>query len=673
MEKIDLSRPFKKLITEAQRENEKLRLEETLNKVNVPLEGYAASFGLSMEKLSPLHICTESGDIHPDLKGHISSLEHTDAYKGQHLSRIRNLIEALLYPETGNGQDTSDQISIMAHLPEPLRLVWSLLPRQCHRLPNCHNDREGYHRLRLTIPLSSNGICLAWALVKVCRQYNGYEVKTILEEYDSEVINTIWRNNHHSKWRSLITVFYEFRRRVRKYLAYEVAVSTTVTLTVSQLPEPLRTQLLVYQERARFGFKTDPDIKINARTKYKLDLSPQSETTINLYETALCLGIGYIPRDMYGDTLDIRDLLKLTSREVEVDEVIVTELYNPLVEYYRRLEQAKFSDRKEAGFDSACFRRFVSALAAISAFNGRLHLRKQFLKEYKPILDTVSKDRHKRLKKQTFGRPWLNEQIQRLRTRFKRISTEGTFKNETGGTLRKSSRYNLNLCLFYVALVTLRYLGVRQQCIRDCLVGKNIIFSARMTVTFEWTDEQMKNAKGLRHTFNMKEHSEVQEILIEALHIYYSRIYPYLSGATSTDQSPALRAARRQVVAEQFFLQCGVSGICKPFTDETDFNEFFRTHTLKYIEFGDRLGEQPLSLNPHFLRAMFGDWLRFDLNYSAEQTAQMAGDTEKTFETDYITHPTIYDATEAWTEKSEEIRARRKRKKAVGDRDKKGK
>jgi hypothetical protein len=671
MEKIDLSQPIKKLITEAQSENESLTLEATLNKVNAAFEGYAAaSFGLTAEMLSLVHICTESGAIHPALKKHISSLEHTDAYKGQHLSRIKNLIEALLHPETGDSHDTSEQLSLEEHLPEPLRPVWSLLPRQFHHLTNCHNDRDAHQRLRLMIPLSSNGICLAWALIKVCREHNGCDVRAILEEYSGEVITTIKGDSHPSKWTCLVQAFNEFRRSVREYLAYEVAVPTPVTLTVSHLPEPLRTQLLVYKERARFGFKTDSDIKINARTKYKLDLSPQSETTIDSYENHLCLGIGRIPRDMYGETLDIRDLLKLTAREVEVDEVIETELYNPLVDYYRRLEQAKNSDRKEAGFDSTTFSIFVNALAAIGAFNGRLHLRKQFLKEYKPVLDTESKERHKHLKKQMFDRPWLNEQIQSLRTRFKRIATEGTFKNEMGGTLRRANRYNLNLCLFYVALVTLRYLGVRQQCIRDCLVGKNVIFSAQMTVTFQWTGKQMKNGKGLRHEFNMKEHFEVQEILIEAVHIYYSKIYPYLSGATGTDQPLDLRAARRQVVAGQFYLKCGNSGVCIPFTNQVDFHSWFTFNALKYIEFGDRLGEQPLWLNPHFLRAMFGDWLRFDLRYSSEQTAQMAGDTEETFETEYITHPTIYDATEAWTEKSEEIRAKRKRKKAASDKGK---
>jgi hypothetical protein len=83
--------------------------------------------------------------------------------------------------------------------------------------------------------------------------------------------------------------------------------------------------------------------------------------------------------------------------------------------------------------------------------------------------------------------------------------------------------------------------------------------------------------------------------------------------------------------------------------------------TLSYMDFGNRLRKKGLWLNPHFLRAVFGDWCRLDLRFSAEQTAHMAGDTEETFEKEYITHSAMYDATEAWTEKNEELRVKRKR------------
>jgi hypothetical protein len=496
--------------------------------------------------------------------------------------------------------------------------------------------------------------------MKASRQHNVCSIEVLFEEYAGEVVDALKRDNHPSMWGCLLSNFYKLRQRARESMGYEVTVTTDVKLTVDQLPEPLRTKVLLYQERARFGFKTDGQIKVQAKTKYGLDLSKQSEETIVGYTELLCLMIGYLPRDMYGESLDVRDFLRLVDREVEVDEIIIKELYNPLVDYYRQREQTRHSDRKEAGFDSECFRLFICALTAVAAFNGHLQLRQIFRKEYNPVLDSDSREHHKQAKKETFDRPWLDGQIQLLRDRFKRIAAEGSFRNEAGGTLRAASRRNLNLCLFYVALVTLRYLGVRQQSVRKCLLGRNILFPAPMDVTFFWSKKEMKNAKGLLHRFSMEKHGEVQEILIEAVSIYYKKIYSYLSGAAGTNQLPHIREARQQAVAGQFFLTCNTKGICVPFSDETYFGNWFKRMSLKYIDFGTRLENKGMWLNPHFLRAVFGDWCRFYLRFSGEQTAMIAGDTEKVFEAEYITHPPTYDATDAWTEKSKELRAKRK-------------
>lgn len=69
---------------------------------------------------------------------------------------------------------------------------------------------------------------------------------------------------------------------------------------------------------------------------------------------------------------------------------------------------------------------------------------------------------------------------------------------------------------------------------------------------------------------------------------------------------------------------------------------------------------------------MFGDWLRFDLGFLAEETAEMAADSEDVFESEYITHPTVFDATDRWTKKNTEIRSlhsseKDKRKDAIPD------
>lgn len=661
MRKIDLSQPFIELIAETQQEAPASNLAAALSKVTAPLKSYAASLRLTLDQLSLFHICA-GNDIHPLLDRHIGSLKLTDAYKGQHRSRLKSLIEALLRPERIDEQPASEHFTLEEQVPEPLRIVWPHLSRVRHKAPGRthHVERERYLRERIAMALSPLGTCVALAILKICQRHNVSTCEQLFEEYFNQLVYAIKSDNHPSKWGTLVAELYDVRGRVRAALGYIVKVAESVTLTVDQLPEPLRTQVVLFQDRAIFGFKRDGHIKMLARTKYKVDLSKQKERTVTDYVKILCLGVSHLQPEMYGEKLDIRDFLRLIDRNVEVDEMIIKELYNPLVDHYRQLEQAKHSDRKESGFDSRCFGRFIWGIAAVAAFNGYLALRQLFLKEYKAVLDRDSKEQHKRAKKETFDRRWLDEQIQLLRIRFKRIAAEGTYKNEEGGTLRRASRFNLNLCLFYVALVTLRYLGVRQQCVRNCLLGINVIFGSPMTVTFYWSDKETKNAKGILHRLNMDLHAEVQEILIEAAYIYYKKIYPYLSGLAGTSQSLGVREVRRRAVAGQFFLKCNLKGICVPFTDERDFGRWFTSMTLTYMDFGTRLGKRGLWLNPHFLRAVFGDWCRFNLKYSGEQTALLAGDTEEVFEADYITHPATYDATDAWTEKCDELRAKRK-------------
>lgn len=611
--------------------------------------------------MSLLHVCV-SKDIHPDLEQHIRSLQLTDAYKGQHRSRLKGIILALLCPEATEGEPASNILPLEEQLPEPLRTIWPLLPRPIGRASVCarYVAREVCMQERVTMTLSAHGICLALAITKVCRQHNISSSETLFEEYADKVLKLIQRDTHPSKWPSISRAFYKLRQSVRTSMGYEVVDEPPTILRLDQIPEPMRTQILIYQERARYGFKTDGQIKVQARTKYKLDLSIQSEETITGYTDILCLGVGYLLREMRSENLDVRDFLRLVDREVEVDEIVIKELYNPLTDYYRQLEQTKHSDRKESGFDSACFQKFIWAVTAVAAFNGYLRLRQLFLKEYKVVRDTDSKDHHKLAKKETFDRKWLDGQIQRLRVRFKQIAAEGCFKNEAGGTLRRASRRNLNLCLFYLALVTLRYLGVRQRSVRDCLLGRNILFREPAAVTFYWSEKETKNAKGLLHRLNMEQHSEVQETLIEAVLIYYKKIYPYLSGAACTDKPAGIREARRQAVAGQFFLHCNQKGICIPFTKRTVFCNWFKRMSLSYIDFGTRLENKGLWFHPHFLRAVFGDWCRFVLKFSGEQTAWLAGDTEETFEAEYITHSATYDATDAWTEKSQELRVKRR-------------
>lgn len=479
---IDLSRPFVELINEQHEEDHGLRLESDLKQVNVVLVSYAHAVGTSLENLSVLHVCADSTRPHPNLINHIESMEGDKKYIGQHISRFRKLIRNLPWPREAMSDEELKPVSLEECLPPYLREVWFLLHRINGSAKVGKTKDERKHRS--TLPLTSRGQALGLALLKVSNTNNISDVRSLLEDGASLIYTAIRTDNPRSTWQDLATSFITFRSKVRAQLRYVVEGNSKISLRLEELPEPLQSQVRTYMERARHGFKSHWEIVKLAKSKYDLNLRQHSTDTIKNYVENLLFGFGYIFHETSVQVADVRDLLKLQSRDIEVDEILIPELYNPLVDRYRNRALGVTSSQKEAAFDSAPFNSFIKGLAAVAAFNGFLQLRKLFITAYKVKLDEESREKQKKLKKKTFDRLWLNGQIQRLKLEFHRIVNEGSFKNKPNGSLSREAHRDLNLCLFYVALLALRFLGVRQQSIRDCKLGENIIFAANKCITF---------------------------------------------------------------------------------------------------------------------------------------------------------------------------------------------
>lgn len=657
MSSLELSGSFVEVAMEQHRHNPKLRLETDLKQVNTVLVSYTEKHGTTLEKLSILHVCVDSQNVHPLLIEHINSRPGDERYKGQHISRLKKIIRNLPWHGQGKRDESMKTVILEDHLPRHLREVWFLLPRievdshQTMDLRRKDLNFVEYKRYRASLPITPNGLAIGSALIKVSSRNKISKIKSLLEEHSGLICEALCEEKPHVKTHDHKSAFYKFRKRVRVYLGYTVENKPIIRLRLDALQEPLQSQLRTYIDRARHGFNSDRDILKIAKVKYGLEIVRHSENTITNYLDGLLYGLGRINHEMSVEVTDVRDLLRLQTKEVEVDGVTITELYNPLVECYRDWGLNLASDRKEEGFDTGTFKSFINGLAAVAAFNGFLPLRQLFLKEYKVRLDKKSKERRKAIKKTIFDRVWLNSQVQRLKAEFHNIVNAGNFKNAPGGLLSIEARKNLNLCLFYVALLTLRFLGVRQGSLRDCILGENITFGAHKQVTFQWP--RTKNGKGIRHRLQYKEHSNTHAELIDAVCIYHKRIYPYISGLSSDAQMPAVCEERKRRVAGRFFLCCDNDGLCARFKSTTNFYAWFTSKAELYMD----LSGAPIGFhfNPHFLRAMFGDWLRLDLGFSSEQAAEIAADSEEVFESEYVTHPAIFDATSCWTVKNKEI------------------
>lgn len=609
MPTLDLSKPFTALVMERDAERADLRLESTLNKVGTTLTGYAESLGKTKDELTLLEICVNNKVLHPRLERCAPVLAQEKEYRGQNLSRIRKLVKSLDWGddegEAGYGGTIEEQ------LPDHLRQIWCLFARVLIRKVRrgvSEEDRQAFYKFRATLPLSDNSMSLVASLLRVSTELGVTDNRRLFEECRKNIVKDLKAHNPPNRWLVSVSMLYDLREEVREYLGYEVERPPRITLHLEELPEPLRTQVLTFERRAREGFGEDVKIKVTARKRYQLNLRRLSPCAVQTHITNLLLGLGYILRETVCETLDIRDLLKLEEREAEEDGGDDPEYYNPLVDIYKTREAGRTSVHKEEGFDSETFVLFLRAVAAVAAYNGFLRPRKQFLQEYRTSVDVPTRDRLKGRKKEVFDLEWLDGQIELLKAKFHSIAESGSFKYSREGSLSRRARRDLNLCMFYVVLVALRFLGVRQQCVRDCIAGENIKFGKKKALTFEWKTDEVKNGKGVKHRLNMQEHDIVLGILIDAVWTYYKKIYPHITGRD--DSLPQeFRAAQRKSVAGQFFLRVG-RFTCHPFENVSRFAHWFKDMGHLYLDFGGRLGEDGVRLHPHLLRALYGDWLQ---------------------------------------------------------------
>jgi hypothetical protein len=606
MSTFDLTESFVSLVSQQDTRHPDLGLSKDLGKVNVVLTGFAESLRLERDQLSILHVCADSEHPHPALLKHINSLPKDRAYKGQNVSRIKKLIKCLPWPGDQHNGESPQPALMEERLPLHLEQIWPLLPKIP---PGDRNAKPGQHvstkEKHPALPLSISGISLGLALLDVSRAHLVTDTRTLLEDYSAHIYKYIQHNNPCSRWVSLRGAFSKFRVRVRGFLNYEPETPSDVTIKLEALPEPLRTQVLVYKERAEKGFQSGQHVKRLGMRKYKLELGRQANITIENCIRFICLGVGYVPRQLYGDSLDIKDLMKLDVREIEIDETKVMEFYNVLIDPYRERELGRASDYKEVDFDSQSFGLFVGAIATVAAYNGFFHLRKTFLKVYSVNTDSETTKNRKRDMKRIFDREWTDRQLDNLKVKFHRILDAGSFRSDPDGLMRRDARDDLNLCLFYVVLLTLRFFGVRQRNIRESIEGENVVVISRGRVTFQWLEEETKNKKGIIHRMSLKKHGETHADLIDGVWMYHQYIYPFISGARGDkDSPPELLKRRRQAIEGRFYVKIGQDGICVPFSDERDFNDWFRRQSCKFLDFGEMLDEKTKPPSPHFYRGV---------------------------------------------------------------------
>lgn len=595
--------------------------------VRAVLAAFASrKLGRDLTKLKFYGDLVNAGGVNDELVTFARGYYKTASTRSSEVSRLVNLITDELNEATSSGEITPAMASVglivAENLSAPLRQIWEMLPR----IKGC-----GVHQARrMKLPLKDRALDLLRILLQVNDGRGADSAKALLQGSRDDVLWLIKTTLHHRFRRSVRQIYNQLSRRL------DPEREVPKKHSEKNLPVKIRRAIGVLRKRGTFGFAPYPGL-ISQAGKYKgRDDGKLSASVTDEYCRVLVAVLSKL--NLKKDT-GLVDLLTLRKKPRKRGKRIVGyDYYNPIIEPYRRAQQEACRPHYKAKtYDSAAFRQFLRALFALARYNGEFDLPQQFQRRIKLRLDKGTPDQRKHNKKKRLGRGWIDAEIRRLSVEFQRIVKSKSFLG---------NRRDLELCLFLVQLGVMRYLGFRQQCLRRCAVGKNIIFNKDGSVTFYYEKSEIKNGVRINLTISKESCDEIPELVLLTglLTTYYRRVLTVI-------RSTAPELYERQLGEMFFALPAGrrreglirKPPVCEGSSTSRDaagrdggavFREFFEGAAYDLMNF-DELVDFPHEFNPHLMRGHCCDWLRKDKKWSWEAISKVMGDTEETLKKDY--------------------------------------
>jgi hypothetical protein len=585
------------------------------------LRSYATHLRVPLSKLRLIDVTDGVGDLHPDFVKFIESTkpgprqtqERHKESKQENKSRVGRIVKTFSHGSAVS-EETGAEMSYAGDVPEFMHKVLDELPRVGGRSATSHWP-GGRERRRL-LPLTANGSAILVITLKVVERHNLTSHLPIFLEHRAEVSRLIRESFPPNRWYHLDREF----RTLKSRLGIPPVIRRRDGL--ESLPPTLASQCGIYLNRVVVGLRESAPELADVAAGYGINVEGQRAAGIRCYEDALISGFKYIP-SAAGKDLGVEDLMQLVPVSRIERGKTITELRNPYIEELRAHRRSESGRNKAKGFDAGSFALFLCALKAVAAYNGIFEYHESFTTAYKVKLDKKTREDRKKEKKRAFDIKWIDEQIAVLRQHFVRIANDGSFRFGQSEYPPGDPRRNIKLCLFYVNLVALRYLGYRQQCIRNCVLGLHIKFIGK-TIYFHWDAGEIKNANEIEGHLTKGADDELHGVLIEALWLHYKKIYPFIKEHSG------------EAIRGNFFVKLGQNKF-QPFRLDrpNDFTEVFNRDGWDFIEFDGRLEFDKRRLNPHFFRGLACDWLK-EKGASNKAIADYVGDTERVVDARYL-------------------------------------
>lgn len=648
--KAAAARPFVEFVEARSEEYPWMR--STYVKVRKVVRRYATYRTASLKNIPLADLMNDRGGIHPELEQFINRIERTSRqtparhkhYKEEAKARLRRIVAALavgvVSRRVKGGASADDEI------PDFMLPVFDAMARVGGgRLQGMD---EGVRLARRQMPLWNDDRLVLPILLQVARKYELTTYEPVLIEHRLEVYQLIRDTYPESKWDDL-------RSRV-------IAVRLKLGLRpekrkkappLSEFPPTLKKQCETYVKNAAVGLEeAEPHLADLARG-YKVVVAKAVAKTIRATIRSIGTALTRMP-SAAGQDIGVEDMLRLTPMERYVRGRAMGFLGNPFIEELRAYERGLVTKRKRAGRDSTMFQHYLKAFKTVAAYNGIFEYHDPLNAAYKVRLDVETTEAVKLAKKDAFDLEWIDSEIDRLGVEFRRICRDGSFKYgslKEDGTERTriEARKVMRLCLFYVAFVTLRYMGYRQECLRKCVLGVHIKFKGK-SIHFSWKPDEVKNHKALTGTLTRGQGDRLHKTFIDVLRDYHKYIYPYVVALSG------------EALGGSFFVHHDLKGNVVPFDLDVaaNFGVYF-THMVKeFLIFDGRLAGGARSLNPHFFRGLACDWLKEE-GASNEAIAEYVGDHVHTIEAKYLRRNKSQDIRRAIDEADETHFAKKRR------------
>lgn len=601
-------------------------------------------------------LVVEGGEVNPGLIAFVGDYYDNNSTRVSQLNRLENLILAELGLALSTREVTPELASVGLvdpdKIPVHLKGIWKRLPRV--KGSGTH-DAEKREKLPLT-PVASE---VFKALLSVSEQYGVEDAVTLLGELGGVVQSFIRSNVHHKLRRRAQGCFnkirntFDFRRQ-------------TTDFTEADLPPQIRECVKVFRSRAPHGFLPYRELRVQTE-KYKgHGDGALGGGTIRRYVRDFIYGLSKLN---LAEDACLQDLLILDSRSIERDgKVIGIEYFNPITETYASAERAQVRPGwKEENFDSISFARFLDALFSIARYNGEFDLPAEFRKRVKLRRDKNTRKDRKQKKKQRFGRGWVDDEIRLLKSEFDRAIGKKTFLTD---------RRSLRVCLFLPQLVVMRYLGYRQQCLRRCLIGRNIKFGKDGSVSFYYARKEIKNEVVINQTFDVDSCTEIPELrlMLDVLTKYYRIFLPTVRARSPKDWDARMGRMFFAVPSrEAGLIKMAPVDVKSSSTQESegddghsDFHYWFTEMAYELMNFDD-LADFPHDFNPHLLRGHCCDWLRKDKEWSWEDIAKAMGDREGTLKSEYYEEDEREQSASPFVKYNNKLKAEREQREMIAN------